>query len=75
VLVFDEATSALDNATEQAVMEAVEGLSRDLTLVMIAHRLTTVANCDRIIELETGTVKSIRIKASANTGNAKSIML
>ena len=49
MLVFDEATSALDNATEQAVMEAVEGLSRDLTLVMIAHRLTTVANCDRII--------------------------
>ena len=60
VLVFDEATSALDNATEQAVMEAVEGLSRDLTLVMIAHRLTTVANCDRIIELEMGKVSSIK---------------
>jgi len=59
VLVFDEATSALDNATEQAVMEAVEGLSRDLTLVMIAHRLTTVANCDRIIELEMGKVLQI----------------
>ena len=56
MLVFDEATSALDNATEQAVMEAVEDLSRDLTLVMIAHRLTTVANCDRIIELEKGKV-------------------
>jgi len=59
VLVFDEATSALDNATEQAVMESVEGLSRDLTLVMIAHRLTTVANCDRIIELEKGKVLQI----------------
>jgi len=59
VLVFDEATSALDNATEQAVMEAVEGLSRDLTLVMIAHRLTTVASCDRIIELEKGKVLQI----------------
>ena len=59
VLVFDEATSALDNATEQAVMEAVEGLSRDLTLVMIAHRLTTVANCDWIIELEKGKVLQI----------------
>ena len=60
LLVFDEATSALDNATEQAVMEAVEGLSRDLTLVMIAHRLTTVANCDRIIELEKEKVASIK---------------
>ena len=59
MLVFDEATSALDNATEQAVMEAVEGLSRDLTLVMIAHRLTTVANCDRVIELENGKVLQI----------------
>ena len=50
MLVFDEATSALDNATEQSVMEAVEGLNRDLTMVMIAHRLITVANCDRIVQ-------------------------
>lgn len=57
VLVFDEATSALDNATEQAVMQAIEGLSRELTLVMIAHRLTTVQGCDRVIELSGGCVK------------------
>lgn len=52
VLVFDEATSALDNATEQAVMNAIEGLSRDLTILIVAHRLTTVQQCcDTVIEL------------------------
>jgi ABC-type multidrug transport system fused ATPase/permease subunit len=54
VLVFDEATSALDNGTERAVMQAIEGLSRNLTLVMIAHRLSTLSNCDRVIELRGG---------------------
>jgi ABC-type multidrug transport system fused ATPase/permease subunit len=54
VLVFDEATSALDNATEQSVMDAIEGLNRDLTIVLIAHRLTTMRRCDTIFELEHG---------------------
>ena len=58
VLVLDEATAALDNATEQAVMEAVEGLSRDLTIVMIAHRLSTIQRCDRIIKLQHGIIIS-----------------
>jgi len=56
VLVFDEATSALDNATEQSVMDAIEGLSSDLTILLIAHRLTTVRRCDTIVELEHGQV-------------------
>ena len=56
VLVFDEATSALDNATEQSVMDAIEGLSSDLTILLIAHRLTTVQRCDTIVELEHGRV-------------------
>ena len=56
VLVFDEATSALDNATEQSVMDAIEGLNRDLTVLLIAHRLTTVRRCDTIVELEHGRV-------------------
>jgi ATP-binding cassette, subfamily B, bacterial PglK len=51
VLVFDEATSALDHETERAVMEAIEGLSADLTILIIAHRLTTLKNCTQIIEL------------------------
>jgi ABC-type multidrug transport system fused ATPase/permease subunit len=56
VLVLDEATAALDNATEQAVIAAVAGLSRELTIVMIAHRLSTVAGCDQVIRLENGRI-------------------
>ena len=56
VLVFDEATSALDNSTEQLVMDAIEGLDRDLTILLIAHRLSTVRRCDIIVELENGRV-------------------
>ena len=56
VLLLDEATSALDNATEQSVMGAIERLDRDLTILMIAHRLTTVRRCDFIVELEEGRV-------------------
>jgi ATP-binding cassette subfamily B protein len=56
VLVFDEATSALDNSTERSVMEAIEGLNRDLTILLIAHRLTTIRRCDTILELEHGRV-------------------
>lgn len=56
VLVFDEATSALDNNTEQSVMAAIEGLNRDLTILMVAHRLTTVRHCDVIVMLDRGRV-------------------
>jgi ATP-binding cassette subfamily B protein len=56
VLVFDEATSALDNATEKFVMKAIEGLDRELTILIIAHRLTTLQNCDIIVELEHGKI-------------------
>jgi len=57
VIIFDEATSALDNKTEQAVMQAIEGLSKDLTLLIIAHRLTTLKNCTQIVELAEGGIK------------------
>jgi ATP-binding cassette subfamily B protein len=56
VLVFDEATSALDNATEQSVMDAIEGINRDITILLIAHRLSTVRRCDTIVELAHGRV-------------------
>lgn len=56
VLVLDEATSALDNTTEQLVLDAMGTLSSELTVVLIAHRLTTVRHCDVIIELEHGKV-------------------
>lgn len=58
VLVFDEATSALDSETEVAVMQAIESLGRELTIVLIAHRLTTLQGCDTIYRLEKGTVVS-----------------
>jgi ABC-type multidrug transport system fused ATPase/permease subunit len=58
VLVFDEATSALDTATEEAVMDAIESLSQELIIVMIAHRLTTLQRCDRVIRLANGTVSA-----------------
>ncbi len=57
VIIFDEATSALDSETEQAVMQAIEGLSGDLTLLIIAHRLTTLKNCTQIVELGGGGIK------------------
>jgi ABC-type bacteriocin/lantibiotic exporter with double-glycine peptidase domain len=56
VIVFDEATSALDNATEKAVLESVEQLHGSKTIIMIAHRLSTVRNCDCIHILEQGRV-------------------
>lgn len=56
VLVFDEATSALDGMTEDAVMQAVQTLSVERTMILIAHRLRTVQACDRIVMLEAGRI-------------------
>ncbi len=51
VLVLDEATSALDDLTEQSVMSAINALESELTVLMIAHRVSTLRSCDRIVEL------------------------
>ena len=59
VIIFDEATSALDNETEQAVMDSIEALDEDLTLLIVAHRLTTLRNCTQIIEFAGGVVRRI----------------
>jgi ABC-type multidrug transport system fused ATPase/permease subunit len=56
VLVLDEATSALDNITENVIMEALNTLSRNKTVIMVAHRLTTVRECDTIVVLDRGRV-------------------
>lgn len=56
ILVLDEATSALDNLTEQAVMEAVRSLNKKKTIILIAHRLSTVRECDEIFYLEAGNI-------------------
>jgi ABC-type multidrug transport system fused ATPase/permease subunit len=56
VLIMDEATSALDGVTEEAVMDAIRNLSRKKTIIMIAHRLTTVQDCDMIYLMEHGKI-------------------
>ncbi len=58
VLVLDEATSALDTATEQGVMEAVRELQGSKTIIIVAHRLSTIEHCDRLYQLENGQIKS-----------------
>lgn len=57
-LVLDEATSALDNRTESEVIDALELVGRRCTTLVVAHRLSTVRRCDRIVELENGVVKA-----------------
>lgn len=54
ILVLDEATSALDNETETAVMEAIDSLQGKITMIIVAHRLTTIKNCDKIYEIIDG---------------------
>jgi ABC-type multidrug transport system fused ATPase/permease subunit len=58
VLILDEATSALDSQTEKAVMEAVAHLDKNITIIIIAHRLSTVKKCDNIFYLEKGELKA-----------------
>jgi ATP-binding cassette subfamily B protein len=59
VIIFDEATSALDNQTEQIIMEAIEQLSGHMTILIIAHRLTTLKSCSQVVEIESGSIKRV----------------
>ena len=59
ILVLDEATSALDNNTEQKIIESINSLSKDLTIITVAHRLSTLKNYDKIIILEEGSISRI----------------
>ena len=56
ILVFDEATSALDNETESAIMESINHLQGEKTMIIIAHRLTTIENCDKVYKVEGGKI-------------------
>jgi len=56
VLILDEATSALDTQTEKVVMDALDNISKDITVIVVAHRLSTVKNCDIIYKLERGQI-------------------
>jgi ABC-type multidrug transport system fused ATPase/permease subunit len=59
VIIFDEATSSLDTQTESAVMDVINNLSDELTVVIVAHRLTTLKDCTKIIQLDNGVIKRI----------------
>ena len=56
ILIMDEATAALDNTTEREFMEALEAMAGHKTMIMIAHRLTTVKNCDRLYLIKNGVI-------------------
>ena len=59
VIVFDEATSALDEVTEKSLMDAIALLNTSLTILIVAHRVSTLKQCDQIVELENGCIKRI----------------
>ena len=58
ILILDEATSALDNQTEEAVMDAINNLNKEITIILIAHRLNTVKNCDVVFQFKNGELVS-----------------
>ena len=57
LIIFDEATSALDGATEQAIQKTIEGLRKQITIVIIAHRLTTVKKCHYLYTIQNGQIQ------------------
>lgn len=71
LLVLDEATSALDTVTEQAVMDAVHNLGQSITIIIIAHRLNSVRDCDQIYVLEAGRVSAQGTFDELNESNSK----
>ena len=56
IILFDEATSALDNETQQKIQQAINNMKKEYTILIIAHRLTTIINCDKICFIENGQV-------------------
>ena len=74
VIIFDEATSALDNDTEHAVMQAIDGLGDDLTILIVAHRLTTLRNCSQIVELQNGEITRVGSYADIVEKSTRSVI-
>jgi ABC-type multidrug transport system fused ATPase/permease subunit len=71
VLILDEATSALDTLTEQAVIDAITHLRHEITIIIIAHRLSTVRQCDQIFHLDKGRIKSYGTYVSLSDADEK----
>ena len=59
IIIFDEATSALDDLTEKAVIDSINNLDENLTLLIIAHRLTTLKECTHIVKLDNGNIEKV----------------
>ena len=60
LLIFDEATASLDSKTERELMKSIYNLKGEKTIIMIAHRLTTLKNCDKIFEIKNGNLTPIK---------------
>jgi len=56
ILLFDEATSALDNITQKEIQESIDNISKDYTIIIVAHRLSTIMNCNKIYMLDKGKI-------------------
>ena len=59
VMILDEATSALDNQNEESVIKAIENISKDITLIMVAHRVSTLRRCQKIISIDNGKISTV----------------
>ena len=66
VMILDEATSDLDNQNEESVIKAIENLSKDITLIMVAHRVSTLRRCQKIISIDNGKISSVDRKKIFN---------
>ncbi len=62
ILIMDEATSALDSEVESRIIDSIKNLSKDVTVIMVAHRLSTLTSCDRIMELSYGQLKELEVE-------------
>ena len=74
VFVFDEATSALDSTTEQMVMETLNELADGVTILIVAHRVSTLKGCKRIVEIEMGSIRKISDYATIQSQTQKNKM-
>ena len=66
LLIFDEATSALDNQTEKEILNVIFSLKKEKTIIMVAHRLTTLDECDFIYEIKDGEIQLTNLKSTSN---------
>ena len=62
IIILDEATSSLDSQTEQEVMNAINELNEFLTIIIVAHRITTLKNCSKIYKIERGFIREIKLE-------------